>query len=115
MKKTQNIIADKLGIESDVEIDRCHIMGPRKTKTDQNWDRPRTVFCRLNRFRDKQCVLNNAKKLKNTGIFIYEDFSKDTMELRKSLWEQVLEYWKQIKFACLNYRSVIVRDHNGVR
>ena len=90
-KKSQNIIADKLGIESDVEIDRCYIMGPRKTKTGQNWDWLRTVFCRLNRFRDKQCVLNNAKKLKNTGIFIYEDFSKDTMELRKWLWEQVLE------------------------
>ena len=104
-----------MGIESDVEIDRCHRIGPRKTKTGQNRDRPRTVVCRLNRFKDKQRILNNAKKLKNTGICIYEDFSKDTVELRKSLWEQVLEYRKQNKFACLNYRSIIVRDHNGVR
>ena len=114
-KKIQDIIADKMGIESDVEIDRCHRIGPRKTKTGQNRDRPRTVVCRLNRFKDKQRILNNAKKLKNTGIYIYEDFSKDTMELRKSLWEQALEYLKQNKFACLNYRSIIVRDHNGVR
>ena len=84
-KKIQNIIADKLGIESDVEIDRCHRIGPRKTKTGQNRDRPRTVVCRLNRFKDKQRILNNAKKLKNMGIYIYENFSKDTMELRKSL------------------------------
>ena len=111
MKKIQNIIADKLGIESDVEIVRCHRIGPRKT-TGQNRDRRRTV---VRRFKDKQRILNNAKKLKNTGIYIYEDFSKDTMELRKSLWEQVLEYRKQNKFACLNYRSIIVRDHNGVR
>ena len=55
------------------------------------------------------------KKLKKTGIYIYEDFSKGTMELRKSLWEQVLEYRKQNKFASLNYRSIIVRDDNGVR
>ena len=89
--KIQNIITDKLGIESDVEIDRCHRIGPCKTKTDQDQDRPRTVVCRINRFKDKQHILNNAKKLKNTGIFIYEDFSNDTMELRKSLWEQVLE------------------------
>ena len=66
-------------------------------------------------FKDKQHILNNAKKLKNTGIFIYEDFAKDTMELRKSLLEQDLEYWKQNKFACLNYRSTIVRDHNTER
>ena len=29
------------------------------------------------------------------GIFIYEDFLKDIMELRRSLREQVLEYQKQ--------------------
>ena len=86
---------DKLGIESDIEIDRCHIIGPCKTRADQNWDQPCTVVCRLDRFKDKQCILYNAKKLKKMGIFIYEDFLKDTMELRKSLWEQVLEYQKQ--------------------
>ena len=86
-----------------------------KHKIGQNRDGPRTIVCRLNRFKDKQGILNNAKKLKNTGIFIYEDFSKDTMELRKSLWEQVLEYQKENKFAYLNYRSIILRDHNDVR
>ena len=104
-----------MGIESDVEINRFHRIGPRKTKTGQNRDRPRAVICTLNRCKDKQRILNNAKKLKNMGIFIYEDFSKDTMELKKSLWEQVLEYRKQNKFACLNYRSIRVRDHDGVR
>ena len=104
-----------MGIESDIEIDRCHRIGPCKRKTNQNQDRPCTIVYRLNRFKDKQCILNNAKKLKNTGIFIYEDFSKDTMELRKSLWEQVLEYQKENKFAYLNYRSIILRDHNDVR
>ena len=86
---------DKLGIESDIEIDRCHIIGPCKTRADQNRDQSCTVVCRLDRFKDKQCILYNAKKLKKMGIFIYEDFLKDTMELRKSLWEQVLEYQKQ--------------------
>ena len=104
-----------MGIKSDVEIDRCHRIGPRKTKTGQNRDRPRTVVCRLNRFNDKQRILNNAIKLENKGIFIYENFSMDTMELRKSLWEQLLEYQKQNKLARLNYRNIIVRDENGVR
>ena len=55
-KKIQDIIVDKLGIESGVRI------GPRKTKTSQNRDRPRTVVYRLNRFKEKQRILNNAKK-----------------------------------------------------
>ena len=84
-KNPQNIIAYKLGIESEVEINIYHRIGPCKTKTGQNRDQPCTVVCRLNRFKDKQHILNNAKELKNTGIFIYEDSSKDTMGLLKSL------------------------------
>ena len=96
-------------------IARCHRIGSCKTKPGQDRDQPRTVLCRLNRFKDKHRILNNAKKaLKNTGIFIYEDFLKDTKELRKSVWDQVLEYQKQNKFPCLNYRSIIARDRNGV-
>ena len=102
MKKNQNIITDKSDIESNTENDRCHGIGPRKSKTGQDWDLPRTVVCRFNRFKDKQRILNNAKKLKNTSIFFYEEFSKDTMELRKTLWEQVLEYRRQNKCVCLN-------------
>ena len=45
-----------------------------------------TAVCKFLRFKDKYEVLQNIKKkLKNTGIFIYENFSKATMELRKSL------------------------------
>ena len=73
-----------MGIESDIEIDRCHRIRPCKTKTGQNHDRSHTVVCRLNRFKDKQHILNNAEELKNMGIFIYDGFSKDTMELRTS-------------------------------
>ena len=37
-------------------------------------------------------LLRNARKLKDRGIFIYDDFSKEAIELRKTLWEHVLEY-----------------------
>ena len=55
-------------------------------------------------------ILRNARNLNDTGIFIYEDFREDTMELRKSLWEQVLEHCRQNKIAYLNCRSIILRD-----
>ena len=58
---------DKLGIESDIEIDRCNIIGPCKTRADQNRDQPCTVVCRLDRFKDKQCILYNAKKTEKNG------------------------------------------------
>ena len=54
------------------------------------------------------------KKLKNTGIFVYEDFCKDTMELREQLWEKVLEHRANNKIAYLNYRGIVVRNHRNV-
>ena len=107
-RKIQKILYDKLEITEDVETERCHRMGKRKG------NRPRTIICKFLRFKDKQKILKNAKKLKNSGIYIYEDFCNDTMELRKSLWEEVMEHRRQGKFAFLNYRSIIVRNHNGV-
>ena len=106
-RKIQKILSDKLEITEDVEIERCHRMEKRKG------NRPRTIICKFLRFKDKQKILKNAKKLKNSGIYIYEDFCNDTMELRKSLWEEVMEHRRQGKFAFLNYQGIIVRNHNG--
>ena len=109
-ESVQEIIKEKLGITEPIEIDRCHRMSKRKGS-----NRPRTVICRITKYKDKQKILKNAKYLKGSGIFIYEDFCKATMELRKSLWEQVLEYRRQNKFAYLNYRSIVVRDQENDR
>ena len=79
------------------------------SKFQRNISKPRTVVFNVLRSEDKHKVLRNAKKLKDTGIFIYEDFSKATMELRKSLWEEVLYNRQQIKVAYLNYRSIVFK------
>ena len=50
--------------------------------------RPRTVICRLLRFKDKQRITRSSKKLNNAGIFVYEDFCKETIDHRKQL-----RYW----------------------
>ena len=51
--------------------------------------------------------MKNAKKLKNTNIFVDEHFSPETMEYRKQLWEEVKELRKKGNIAYLNYRSVV--------
>ena len=79
-EEVKKIARNKLDITDDIEIDRCHRMG----KFQRNKSKPRTVVCTFLHFKDKHKVLLNAKKLKDTGIFIYEDFSKATMELRKT-------------------------------
>ena len=80
------VIKKKLEIQDPTEIDRCHCMGKNKK------NHPRTIIFKLNKFKDKEKILRNARKLTGTGNFIDEDFCDNSMELRKSLWEQVLEH-----------------------
>ena len=47
------------------------------------------------------------QKIENTNIFIDEDFSPETMEYRKQLWEEVKELRKKGNIAHLNYRLVV--------
>ena len=51
--------------------------------------------------------MKNAKKLKNTNIFIDEDFSPETMEYRKQLWEEVKEVHRKGNIAYLNHQLVV--------
>ena len=53
--------------------------------------------------------MKNAKKLKNTNIFIDEDFSPESMEYQKQLWEEVKELRTKGNIAYLNYRSVVYK------
>ena len=78
--KIQELIKDKLKMNEHIEIDRCHRLSRKK-----NQNSSRTIICRITKFKKKQEILTNAKILKNTGIFIYEEFWKETMELRKEL------------------------------
>ena len=64
-----------------IEIHRCQRQSREKTQ-----NRPRTIVCHITKFKKKQKILKNAKLLKNTGIFIYEDFCKDTIEFMQELW-----------------------------
>ena len=58
-------------------------------------------------FKEKKVVMKNPKKLKNTNIFIDEDFCPETMEYRKQLWEEVEELHRKGNIAYFNYRSVV--------
>ena len=102
--KVQEMFKMKMGNEENIEIDRCHRIIPKK----KDPTRPRTTICRLAKFKEKRNILINAKVLKDTGIFIHEDYCKYTMGVRKKLWKHVLNYRTQDKIAYLNYRSIVV-------
>ena len=79
-----------------MEIDRYHRV-ESGNQCGQHQERPPTIICRFNMFKDKQEILNNAKKLRDTGIYIYQDFSKDTMDLRNMFGRKYYSIEDKIK------------------
>ena len=47
----------------------------------------RTIVAKFSSYKTKETTLKNARKLKDTGYYINEDFSKETVEIRKKMEE----------------------------
>ena len=65
---------------------------------------------KLLRFKDKTKIFQNANKLKGQNIFINNDFSKATLELRKDLMVEVKRLRELGKIAYLNYTTIVSRE-----
>ena len=110
-QEVQSLIKDKLGIAESIIIERAHRI--KKKGNSENPGKPRTIVCRFLNYKDKTNILKNAKKLKGKNIFINEDFSHETMELRKELWEKVKKHREEGKIAYLHYRTIVVKRRNN--
>ena len=81
----------------------------KRNYKDKDKKRPRTIVLRLANFKDKSIILKSVNKLKGSDVYINEDFSRETTELMKKLWDEVKQLRSKGKFVYLNYRSVINR------
>ena len=85
-EKVKQLFKEKLLINKDIEIDRAHRTG--RTQAGKS----RSIVLRCLRFKDKELILRMANKLKDTGIYINEDFSVETLHTRKELFQKAKEY-----------------------
>ena len=93
------VLEEKLRIEKDIVIERAH--RTKKNYKDKDKKRPRTIVLRLGNFKDKSIILKNVSKLKRIDAYINEDFSRETAELRKKLWDEM----KQLRSVELPWRA----------
>ena len=84
---------------SNITIERTHCVGEKPD------DKIQFSF-----YKDEINSLKNCKKLKENKISIFEDFSQETMQIRKEKWKEVLANRKQGKISYLQYRSVICKE-----
>ena len=98
----QNLLKEKLQLEN-ISVERAHRVG-NKGKNDK-----RTIVLKLASFKDKLKIISEARKLKGTNISINEDYSKETLEIRKEKWKEVKELRKNIAYAILVYDKVVIK------
>ena len=89
---------------SNITIKRAHRVGEKSN------DKERAIVVQFSFYKDKINILRNCKKLKGTKISIFEDFSQETMQIRKEKTKEVLANRKQGKISYLLHRSVICKE-----
>ena len=89
-------------------FDRAHRLGPRR----RNQDRPRPIIVRVTYYKDKEYILSQGYKFKDSAFNVSEDFSKPTLTIRRTLVSKA----KSAKTACpqiksfkLNYRHLVLQ------
>lgn len=70
--KVQELLTTKLKLNDTIEFERAHMNG----KFSGNGEKPRSVVMKPLCFKDKQLILSRANYLKNTSIYINEDYSE---------------------------------------
>ena len=104
-KKIKIVIQNNLGLDADnIIIERAHRIGKKNDKKD------RIIVARFLNYKDREVILKSRFKLKETGIYINEDYSDETIKIRNDLMPQVKRYRSEGKFAFLQYDRIVVRD-----
>ena len=87
-----------------IRIECAHRTGPNST------GRPKTIVVRFETYKDRDCILQAARKEKPRGIFVNEDLSHRVMARRKQLMPKLREARSNGKIAYLVYDRLIVKD-----
>ncbi|XP_078375810.1 uncharacterized protein LOC144659258 [Oculina patagonica] len=79
-KVLQDFLQEQLGITSPerIEFQRIHRLGKKK-------ERPRMIIARFLRYGDRERIIREAFKLKDTDYKIYEDIPQELLDERKKL------------------------------
>ena len=99
----KDTLREKLGV-SRIEIERAHRVGAKEEGKN------RTIVVKFSSYKGKQRVLNEARRQRREDVYVYEDFSKATVAIRKENWEKVKTLRQQGKYAVLVYDKIYSRD-----
>ena len=94
-----------------MDFERAHRVKRNADNNDDMNSKPPTIVAKLLHYKDKQDILHEAKIRKIRRYYFKEDFSKETLEIRKRLWDEVVRLrGEEGKFAVINYDRIYSRS-----
>ena len=87
--KLRSFLYDELEITDELYMERAHPVRRREDVKFNSNNTPRTIAAKFLDYKEKQEVMQRRYKLKDTTYSVREDFSKETVEIRKKLWDLV--------------------------
>ena len=106
------ILEDKKYFDSsyNLQINRAHRLGRKNANTNA---RPRPIIVRFTYFKDKQFIIQNGRRFKDSIVNVSEDYSKATIfehsELRKHAKEAKQAQFNDPAKAILNFKITYKR------
>ena len=102
--KVNKLMKEKMELDS-VQVECAH-----RINKITNIKGPRTIIARLHHDRDKNTTLKNSYKLKGTRIFINEDLSERTLNIRKEKLPELKSARSKGKISYFVRKTLIIRD-----
>ncbi|KAJ4437819.1 hypothetical protein ANN_13757 [Periplaneta americana] len=94
-------VVAQLGIElREWDIERAHRVG-------RSWNRKRPIVCKLANYKLKVMILQDAKYLRRSGVYISEDFSERVRRETEFLKRHMFETRRQGCHAVIQYKLVV--------
>ena len=106
--KVQNMIQTYFNI-SNVEIDAAHRI---KSPNSNIKKRCQTVLVRFKKLNDRNQILRNTRKLKNSNIYINEDLCEGTLLSRKAKIPELKNARESGKIAYFKGDKLIIKNRN---
>ena len=103
-KLLKDVLREKLGV-TKIQIEKTHRVGAKEVGKEI------TVAKKFSSYKGKQLILNKAMFQKREDIYVYDDFSKATVALRKENWEKVKALRQQGKYVILIYDKIYSRQN----
>lgn len=108
-EKVRKVLSQKLQLTREIEVERAHRTGRPKAEGDK----PRPIVIKFLRHKDRAAVLQKAKCLKGTNIYINEDYTDHVRMKRKELMPELRAARNRGDIAYLRHDKLIVHPRSS--